>query len=53
MAINYMYEETVRRNCNAIIGVSFGYMTIPGKDLLGVSVSGTAVVVEPVAPGHL
>ncbi len=44
-AVHDMILESVKRGANAIIGISYGYITF-ARDMIGVSVTGTSVVVE-------
>ena len=49
-AVQEMVKESVKRGANAIIGISYGYITF-SRDMIGVSVTGTSVVIEPDFPG--
>ena len=45
-ALNDMIAESTEKGGNAIIGVSYDIITF-NRDMIGVSVNGTSVIVEP------
>ena len=48
-AVYDMIKDSVSRGANAIIGLSYGYITF-SRDMIGVSVTGTSVIIEPDGP---
>lgn len=47
-AILDMISESIDKGGNAIVGVTFNYITFAGSNMIGVSVVGTSVVIEKV-----
>ena len=47
-AIEILKRDAISEKANAVIGISFDYITFSVKNLIGVSVSGTAVRIEKI-----
>ncbi len=47
-AILDMIRESIDKGGNAVVGISFDYITFAGSNMIGVSVVGTSVVIEDV-----
>lgn len=48
-ALFEMIMESIRNGGNAVVGISYGYVTFSGN-MIGISVNGTSVKIEPVLP---
>ena len=45
-AVNEMIEDSIKIGGNAIIGISYDHVTFSGKNMIGISVNGTSVVIQ-------